>query len=238
MNPGILYKYLVPERIDVLLKKKIRFTQPCFLNDPFEFRPGMPDLRPEELGHFQAKLAKQGDEYYREKSRQCGVLSLASKNNSIPMWTHYADSHRGFVIGFDTTSGLFRKAIDDENLRLVDYEKDRVSVTGGVQGNPGVNPDIILRTKSGDWAYEEEWRWIESMDPSGYDELKPGPNGELIFLRRIPAESIRQIIIGFRASFPLSETIQALTRMSELAHIEVFKVALSASHYSLEFERL
>src|ERR1022692_1319296 len=42
MIPDILYKYVAPERIDVLLKKRIRFTQACFLNDPFEFSPGAP----------------------------------------------------------------------------------------------------------------------------------------------------------------------------------------------------
>ena len=34
-----LYKYLPPERLDVLARGMIRFTQPAALNDPFEFRP-------------------------------------------------------------------------------------------------------------------------------------------------------------------------------------------------------
>ncbi len=35
----VLYKYLRPERLDVLETKSIRFTQPAAFNDPFEFRP-------------------------------------------------------------------------------------------------------------------------------------------------------------------------------------------------------
>jgi hypothetical protein len=35
----ILYKYLHPDRIDVLTQKMVRFTQPGDFNDPFEFRP-------------------------------------------------------------------------------------------------------------------------------------------------------------------------------------------------------
>jgi hypothetical protein len=35
----ILYKYLPPERVDVLERRRIRFTQPGDFNDPFEFRP-------------------------------------------------------------------------------------------------------------------------------------------------------------------------------------------------------
>ena len=34
-----LYKYLLPERIDVLRNAKIRFSQHMALNDPFEMKP-------------------------------------------------------------------------------------------------------------------------------------------------------------------------------------------------------
>ena len=35
----VLYKYVPPERIDILQNRLIRFTQPNALNDPFEARP-------------------------------------------------------------------------------------------------------------------------------------------------------------------------------------------------------
>ena len=34
-----LFKYIRPERIDVIEQLEIRFTQPDALNDPFELRP-------------------------------------------------------------------------------------------------------------------------------------------------------------------------------------------------------
>ena len=40
----MLYKYLAPERIDVLQKRRIRFTPPGAFNDPFEFRPVLKTL--------------------------------------------------------------------------------------------------------------------------------------------------------------------------------------------------
>jgi hypothetical protein len=40
----ILYKYLAPDRIDVLRNRLIRFTQPRAFNDPFEFRPAFGEL--------------------------------------------------------------------------------------------------------------------------------------------------------------------------------------------------
>ena len=40
----MLYKYLAPERIDVLQKRLVRFTPPGAFNDPFEFRPVLKTL--------------------------------------------------------------------------------------------------------------------------------------------------------------------------------------------------
>ena len=42
--PKKLYKYLAPERIDILKNQLIRFTQPSALNDPFELQPMFEEL--------------------------------------------------------------------------------------------------------------------------------------------------------------------------------------------------
>jgi hypothetical protein len=44
-----LYKYLVPERIDVLCNAKIRFSQHMALNDPFEMKPYFEGLTSESV---------------------------------------------------------------------------------------------------------------------------------------------------------------------------------------------
>lgn len=44
-----LYKYVVPQRIDVLEKGRIRFTQGNALNDPFELRPFFDLIVPEAM---------------------------------------------------------------------------------------------------------------------------------------------------------------------------------------------
>lgn len=42
--PKRLYKYLIPDRTDILNNNLIRFTQPSALNDPFELNPIFFDL--------------------------------------------------------------------------------------------------------------------------------------------------------------------------------------------------
>ena len=49
-----LYKYLPPDRIDVLENAAIRFTQPDQLNDPFESRPCMTSIRE----HFRTAMTQ------------------------------------------------------------------------------------------------------------------------------------------------------------------------------------
>ena len=42
-----VYKYLRGDRVDVIESGRIRFTQPRYLNDPFELKPHFTELMPE-----------------------------------------------------------------------------------------------------------------------------------------------------------------------------------------------
>jgi len=44
-----VYKYVRPERIDILEKSLIRFTQPAYFNDPFEMKPFVHSLASDRL---------------------------------------------------------------------------------------------------------------------------------------------------------------------------------------------
>jgi hypothetical protein len=152
------------------------------------------------------------------------------------MWAHYTHQQRGFVVGFDTNSDFFRHAIADRRLRKVDYQRHRVNSTRGLPNQPWVGPDAVLWTKSTEWEYEEEWRWIESSNPDAYDEVVAAPNGELVYLRHVPEESICEIVLGYRADSVLVESIEALKSTPTYKHLQLFKVALNESYYKLELQ--
>jgi hypothetical protein len=57
-----LYKYVPPERLDVLRNLRIRFTQPGAQNDPFEFRPLVSRFRRAEAARQQ--LSQQWNEQF------------------------------------------------------------------------------------------------------------------------------------------------------------------------------
>ena len=120
------YEYYPPERIDVLETQMIRLTQPGDLNDPAEsqarfrgtrvawdhFVDDFSDLVPKQklqegdFSDFLNWLKPRQRPIVQRKILQgildmsIGILSLSASRNVEAMWSHYAGSHRGFVIGF------------------------------------------------------------------------------------------------------------------------------------------
>lgn len=60
----MLYKYLAPDRIDIIENCHIRFTQSVVFNDPFEIKPHINSIAPED------ELRRQLDERLPENLRQ------------------------------------------------------------------------------------------------------------------------------------------------------------------------
>lgn len=60
-----LFKYLHPDRTDVLLGRSIRFSSPAVLNDPFELNPHLASLASPE--HMEAKITQLFSELVREE---------------------------------------------------------------------------------------------------------------------------------------------------------------------------
>lgn len=69
----ILYKYLTPARVDVLERRRIRFTQPAAFNDPFEFKPYIESAAPQE--HLREYVEQNFDEILRRELKEYPILS-------------------------------------------------------------------------------------------------------------------------------------------------------------------
>ncbi len=111
-----------------------------------------------------------------------GVLCLSRPIESPVLWAHYASSHRGFAVGYRAQDDGVQEAVP---AFPVLYRKRRVGMYAF-----GPEPDWlrILRTKSKDWAYEGEWRYVR-LDNAG------GPG-----LMDVPAGAIVEVRLGLRIS--------------------------------------
>lgn len=174
--PSKLFKFqpYKEDRISSIINNKIWFTIPKDLNDPFDSRGvywNTEDLQ---------KIFVSRNKYLKlEKVNQIVTDAVASLRNNIkitcfsedlfsmPMWSHYADNHKGFCVEYNF------KQLDYENdftkyLFPVGYESQRYNITNLTklilenQTDLRINLFFFLMSlKHKSWAYENEWRIIK-----------------------------------------------------------------------------
>lgn len=84
----------------------------------------------EKIALFQTKDIERVTKEIREGWNDKGVVCLSNSPYIIQMWAHYAENHRGIVVGFEETE--FVK--DRRALVKVDYKDEMVCLP--VTGNP------------------------------------------------------------------------------------------------------
>src|SRR5262249_23061629 len=139
------------------------------------------------------KLAKQFTGQLIDKIRNdYGILSLSENRSHLLMWSHYASSHRGFVIGFDTRRKFFTRANGrTSKLEPVAYPASRLSLH---RYEPPDFPDVsrfLLLSKSDQWRYEKEWRMVGVVANA---DLTTQGDGVPIHLFRFPPECVTEVI--------------------------------------------
>src|SRR3954464_4604642 len=77
-RPLILYKYLPPERVDILENHELRFSSPSSFNDTFDT-------------HYLALKGKDAGRARIAFRSALGILCLTEHQNDHLMWVHYAN---------------------------------------------------------------------------------------------------------------------------------------------------
>lgn len=176
---------------------------------------------------------------YEGIEKVIGILSLTESSNNLLMWAHYANSHQGFVIEFDSSDKFFNQQISESDelryLRKVSYSDERPNIRINVRDGSDAGVKTFL-TKSSEWAYEKEWRIMLPLELSD-EKIKSVPHD--IHLFKIPFSAISKVVIGARAT---QETVQeikeAILVNSELSHIKICKMLIDDKQYRLIMEEL
>lgn len=254
----LVYKYVTPERIDILENGYIRFSQADALNDPFEAHPSFAlhrklikeryyetkvfnpyDIIKRDLV-FDKNLQDEFKKLHNIVKRDIFILSLTKKRNNLVMWSHYTNSHRGFVIGFDSHNSFFQ----DENfhnatpLIKVEYREERT-----------IMPDLdeifedefltaeackkLYFTKSIHWRYEEELRMIGNLKSGriiGKDDNKLD-----IKVFDFPPECLKEITFGYMMKIECKQKISKIVE-SRYPHVELFDAQPSETNFDLSIK--
>lgn len=278
-SPKNLFKYVHPDRIDILEKLQIRFTQPSRFNDPFEVLPSIDgfdvkrietaeeqvhrnlfgeykrkggELSFEEFRRIQAAHnrkaidALKDPQIFKERAiarelrhwdKHIGILSVSATEKNLLMWAHYTKSHEGMVIEFDPKHPFFSPSgkspdVDFGILTEVIYSKVRPRI---ISGKPTTVDDLkMLRTKSDEWEYEQEWRVFQLLEKS--DEKIPRGN-ETVHLFKLPPKAIKRVIIGCRMEDVATRLriINAIKMNPELKHVQIHEAVRELDEFGLKY---
>lgn len=179
----ILYKYVANP--DFILKDGyIRATQLSALNDPFEANYCENGLRKlaQELNYSHG-IDTDLCEYLHKNKNRVGVICLTESKENLLMWSHYADEHKGCVLGFRVKSSqeeayfnFFEHLATFDSCSMfqspfngifepVNYRKQpRYRIDSFDVDYSNFHEDQLLfeifQRKSDEWIYEKEHRSI------------------------------------------------------------------------------
>jgi hypothetical protein len=149
-----------------------------------------------------------GDEIYR-------VCSFSELNDTLLMWAHYANDHRGFCIGYS-----FKELNNDltELLLPVIYSDNLLEISQFMF--PTTNKSLIMNAitrKSSAWEYEKEWRIVMLKN-----------NEEKVQSQRMPVP--KKVYLGTRIS---EKDKNAIIEIAKRKNIQVYQMYMKSDDFKL-----
>lgn len=227
----------------MLKNREFYFSDPKHFNDPADCRIGIYDalktavnLAEKEDSTVKSKLQKLGvlDKLFRQIEndvKRSAVFSLSREENNVLMWSHYADSHKGFSVGF-SLSNEFTK-YNKENAIIgteeVSYSKDNPFVEYFIGFAKSAKlPErkefwlslltMGLVAKSDAWKYENEVRIIGGMP--GKVNYSP--------------DELREVIFGLNLALKKRQRIKNLLSGSQWNHVQMKEVIREHDGFKLK----
>lgn len=192
--PAFFYKYYRDQslNLDSVMSNKMWYSAPCNFNDAFDC-----DVAINEQAIFKSLLpAVPGGKIIREGSSvwlqlksglhkqitllrrifedqkvSMGIACLSEVPDSILMWSHYANNHRGFCVSYNLLA--LNQKLQFSAVPVL-YTQDRVCLHSISLDQDKLSKETMslfiksITSKSTDWSYEKEWRIIR-------DEAACGP---------------------------------------------------------------
>lgn len=157
-------------------KPALWLSQAGEFNDPFDcaflYNNHSKEIYDGSTEHDLAKK-EELEQYERDKQSKklqsmVFVACFSERNNSMLMWSHYAEQHTGLCVGY-----RLYDLIEKYNIFPVIYSNQMPQISDIRNAEEGTLYQSIL-TKCEDWSYEQEWRIID------IDKSKEGCSGKLI----------------------------------------------------------
>lgn len=252
-----LFKYLSEPRT-ILSDGFIRLTQVCCLNDPFEATYSSIELERlteyfEDSNYYcPIDGSMTYSEFLEKNIGNVGVICLTENKENLLMWAHYANEHKGLVIGitqfdeslfhhlfninqFITNISIWKiKPPFDGRARPVNYRKslryrnDKFDYDYSWIDEEGGNRMLyeVMMQKSMEQIYEQEYRIVLRLEQSDRIKFVNLDRIEKIYIRKHVEELSKYDPINKSYTIDLFEIEDDFLRFSiahELAKLSKFK---------------
>lgn len=222
--------------LDILINQRLWFSNGSNMNDPFECKMFSEEIFNKIWENYPIRNHLK-DSLYSKVERtlnSVGICSFSKAKKNQLMWSHYANEHKGFCIGFDVE----RLKLSDNEINEVDVKYQGVyphkeiierinhfEKNGHNNNYRDITYDIIfsiLRTKYTSWKYERELRLIrEEVTPFTFN---PNAINSITFGLKMDSEDKKQII--------------GLINTPKWRHMKIYQSYLSDIKFELIFKPL
>jgi hypothetical protein len=180
---------------------------------------------PVEAGQFFDEIASRPDfcedqaaEQRTELSSLIGVVCLTENPLERLMWSHYAESHKGFVAEFFCKGFCFKSPF---SICLTPFGgggavKVRYQFEQPILKTDRSNMQEVCYTKHKSWEYEQEWRLIEELSKGS---SHPRPDRKGFVLLSFKPTDLRRIILGVSVESKVKARLKQMLAGTQFNHV-------------------
>ena len=163
----------------------------------------------------------------KDAVKQRGICCFSESDDSLLMWSHYANKHKGVCLTFNVSKD---KDIFTKHPYLVEYPP-KYPVFNWPRDRGTFKPlRLLISTKSKEWEYENEVRIVRNS----YD-VKDKYRGKVEFDKN----ALLAIKFGYKNDESEQITIKAiLEKVGGYEHVKFYKAKLKRFEFGVEYEEI
>ena len=166
---------------------------------------------------FYEETTKNWKEYLTKMDEFIRICSFGTSYESLLMWAHYADNHKGICIEYDFINCSDMRVF----MQPVYYSNKRSSVNSIPDMNL-YSKIIASISKSEDWKYEKEWRFV-SFTPTQLGKMN----------NHLPVPKPTAIYLGGKFDLNNEDEKKDFARIIETKKIPIYQMTNHPAEYKL-----
>lgn len=199
--------------LSFLQNGKLWASHPSSFNDPFD-----------TALDYEISQNSRIDELIKEWLNKVAITCLSENSNSILMWSHYADKHKGVCIGIEINEIEYEYLLHKVEY-VENFEIDQALLEEKANGIEYRRK--LFSTKFIKWEYEEEYRLVFNLDPNTHQsETWAGKTVS------IGTSAIKEIILGCKVPNTMIDIVKKIAP----SHTELKKAVKDQTAFKLEYE--